>query len=158
MSPKASWTAPTAVRRLDRSLAFKLLQARELVMQRFRPHLRQYDLTEQQWRVLRALAEFGPREMRDLSERCCILPPSLSRTVPMLEARGLVARQTVDSDQRRIEVSLTDDGRTLFNIAAGESERIYAEMGDALGKDTLAATLELLDTVITRLGTGKADG
>jgi hypothetical protein len=44
------------MREFSRSLPMALLRAREAVMRQFRPSLRQHGLTEQQWRILRALA------------------------------------------------------------------------------------------------------
>ena len=41
----------------EHSLPMMLLRAREAVMGRFRPMLREFDLTEQQWRIIRVLAE-----------------------------------------------------------------------------------------------------
>ena len=43
------------LRNVSRSLPVALLRTREAVMRQFRPVLRSVDLTEQQWRVLRAL-------------------------------------------------------------------------------------------------------
>ena len=40
-----------------RSLPMQLMRARELVMRHFRPHLHDHDLTDQQWRIIRALTE-----------------------------------------------------------------------------------------------------
>ena len=49
-----------------RNLALLLLQARESVMAEFRPLLNEHGLTEQQWRVIRALLHDGPLEPRQL--------------------------------------------------------------------------------------------
>src|ERR1043166_1624554 len=43
------------MRDFGRSLPMSLLRAREAVMRQFRPSLRSHGLTEQQWRILRAL-------------------------------------------------------------------------------------------------------
>ena len=43
------------LRDFEQSLPMELLKAREAAMARFRPMLRSHGLTEQQWRVLRAL-------------------------------------------------------------------------------------------------------
>ena len=52
-------TVPTSrrqpMREFSRSLPMSLLRAREAVMRQFRPSLRSHGLTEQQWRILRAL-------------------------------------------------------------------------------------------------------
>lgn len=66
-------------RETRRSLPIALLRAREAMMQHFRPMLAVHDLTEQQWRVLRVLAESGAKDATQLAELAQILGPSLSR-------------------------------------------------------------------------------
>src|SRR5215475_8660907 len=78
------------MRGFSQSLPMALLRAREAVMRRFRPALRAHGVTEQQWRILRALAHSGPLEVTALAEATFLLAPSLSRIVPDLEARGLI--------------------------------------------------------------------
>ena len=70
-----------SIRAFDRSLPMVLLLAREAVMERFRPMLRDFGVTEQQWRVLRSLEEVGAMDLGDLAESCRLLGPSLTRIV-----------------------------------------------------------------------------
>src|SRR6516165_2234271 len=119
-----SVAAAVPIRSFGRSLPMLLMRAREAVMQRFRPHLREHDITEQQWRILRVLAEQKNVDMVALSNRCSIQPPSLSRTIPLLVERGLVRRGSHGNDRRKTLVDLTPSGRVLFRTMSAESERI----------------------------------
>ena len=88
----------TAVRRVpmrefSRSLPMSLLRAREAVMRHFRPSLRNHGLTEQQWRILRALASIDAIEVTELAHVAFLLGPSLSRILRDLEARHLIERR-----------------------------------------------------------------
>ena len=80
------------MRPFSASLPMALLRSREAVMRLFRPGLRKHGVTEQQWRILRALAHSGPMEVTALAEATFLLAPSLSRILPDLEKRGLIAR------------------------------------------------------------------
>jgi len=51
-----------------RNLPLLLLQAREKLFTEFRPLLNDAGVTEQQWRVIRALLELGPMEPRHIGE------------------------------------------------------------------------------------------
>src|SRR5690349_24939051 len=82
------------MRDFSRSLPMALLRAREAVMRQFRPSLRQHDLTEQQWRILRALAAIEAIEVTELARTAFLLGPSLSRILRDLDARGLIERKT----------------------------------------------------------------
>jgi len=121
-----------------------LLLAREAVMQRWRPLLRARGLTDQQWRVIRALVEFESLEIIELGARCCIHPASLSRIVPKLAADGLVSRCANAADQRRVVVSLTPRGRRLFESVMPAAERVYAAFARDIGSERLAQIYELL--------------
>ena len=68
----------------------QLLQARESAMALFRPMLRTFGLTDQQWRVIRVLASHNNIEAFELSQQSMILPPSLTRILKNLEEEGLV--------------------------------------------------------------------
>lgn len=143
--------AKPPMRPFARSLPMQLMRAREAVMRRFRPHLAAHGLSEQQWRVLRALIEADSLDILDLAGRCQIHPASLSRILPKLAGDGLVARRANVSDQRRIVVSITQKGRALFDALAPESEAIYAELEREIGGDRLRELYRSLDEVIDAL-------
>ena len=82
-------TDDSLLRGFDRSLPMALLKAREAVMKKFVPALREHNLSPQQWRVIRAVHEQDGVDISELAERCYLLMPSLSRIVPNLEKRVL---------------------------------------------------------------------
>jgi len=139
------------MREFDRSLPMSLLRAREAVMDRFRPVLRAHGVTEQQWRVLRALAATGPIDAGGLAEICCLLRPSLTRILRDLLARGLIARHTNAEDQRVSEISITDLGEALIAEVGPHSERQYREIADLLGPADLEHLYALLERLEARL-------
>ena len=130
-----------------------LLHAREVVVQQFRPTLRRHGLNEQQWRVLRVLAETSAVTATLLAREAAILSPSLSRMLPALEARGLIRRKTGPTDQRHSLISLEPSGRRLFEQVAVDFETIYAQMAREFGQerlDRLHAELEQLRQTLAR--------
>lgn len=136
------------MRPFQRSLPMQLMLAREAVMQRFRPHLHENGLTDQQWRIIRALNEVESRDIAELGRACCLHTASLSRILPKLETDGLVSRRTNKQDQRRVIVSLTARGRRLFDIVAPQSEAIYEKLAREIGPVRLEQVYALLDEVI----------
>lgn len=124
-----------------------LLQARETVMRLFRPPLKRHGLTEQQWRVLRALDDRDDLEIGRIAEVCSILGPSLTGVLDRMERDGLVVRSRSDTDQRRVSVRLTQASRNLIEALSTEVEAHYAHIEHALGRDALAQLYTLLDAV-----------
>src|SRR5216684_3378677 len=136
--PKAA--SETAVRRVPMSL----LRAREAVMRHFRPSLRNHGLTEQQWRILRALASIDAIEVTELAHVAFLLGPSLSRILRDLEARHLIERRAAKADLRRGVVSISAKGLKLIEAVAPSSEAIYAAITRRYGVRKLAELQDML--------------
>jgi homoprotocatechuate degradation regulator HpaR len=140
----------------NKTLPMLLLAAREALTQRFR-HLNQaYGLTEQQWRVIRALAEVESLEIHALSAVCRIHAASLSRILPKLNRAGFIARCSKAADQRCVIVSLTPRGRQLIEDVLPESSRVYEEVARDVGPERLDHIYAVLEELISRLETSKA--
>jgi len=132
------------LRGLDRSLPMELLKAREVAMSRFRPMLRGFGLTEQQWRVIRVLAQFGQIDATELARRSILLAPSLTRILQTLESEGLVKRLADSGDQRRAWLVLSAKGERRFAEVAPAAEAVYAHMEKAFGTSRMESLYELL--------------
>jgi len=132
------------MREFSRSLPMSLLRAREAVMRHFRPSLRNHGLTEQQWRILRALASIDAIEVTELARLAFLLGPSLSRILRDLEARQLIERRTAKADLRRGVVSISVKGLRLIEAVAPSSEAIYAAITGRYGARKLAELQDML--------------
>ena len=139
------------MRKFHRSLPMSLLKAREAVMRKFTPSLREHNLSAQQWRVLRILMEAQKLDITELSARCHLLAPSVSRIIQNLEKRELVKREAVPGDQRSSAISITDSGRDLFELIAPMSEERYDYITERFGYGKLELLYELLDELIEKL-------
>ena len=135
------------MREFSRSLPMSLLRAREAVMRQFRPSLRDHGLTEQQWRILRALASVDSIEVTELARVAFLLGPSLSRILRDLEARHLIERRTAKADLRRGVVSISTRGLRLIEAVAPTSEAIYAAISRRFGARKLAELQDMLHTL-----------
>jgi homoprotocatechuate degradation regulator HpaR len=149
---------PFPIALFGRSLAMLLLLAREAVMQRWRPFLHARGLTDQQWRVMRALREVDSLEIIELGKRCCIHPASLSRILPKLAAEGIVSRCSNAADHRRVIVSLAPAGRRLVEESLAEGARIHAEIARDIGPERLDHLYEHLEEVLDLLAAAKPNG
>jgi homoprotocatechuate degradation regulator HpaR len=134
-----------------RNLPMLLLQAREQVIARFRPILNEHGVTEQQWRIVRVLLEQGPLEPREIVAACCISSPSLAGILARMDDLGLVRRERVDRDQRRVKVSLTPKSRSLAARIAPQVERVYADIEARIGREFTAEFYRTLDNLIAGL-------
>ena len=124
-----------------------LLRAREAVMARFRPLLRDHGLTEQQWRVIRALHGEEGLEVTALAEKTLLLMPSLTRILKGMEEQGWVKRFTVEGDNRRRQMRLSKSGRKLFETIAPKSELEYKLLESKVGTAALGQLYKHLENL-----------
>ena len=119
------------------SINIGLIQAREALMTQFRPILNQANITDQQWRIIRLLAENGTLDFQDLANQACILRPSLTGILTRLEKAGLAVRLKPSNDQRRVYLKLYESTGALVD------ER-YDAIEKVLTKEKMAQLKELL--------------
>lgn len=141
------------MRSFARSLPMALLKARESVMVRFRPMLRAHGLTEQQWRVLRAMSAADHRlRPMELAQMTFISMPSLSRLLKTLEGRALIKRSRHAGDLRGAEFGLTQAGHAIVAEIAPHSEETYLEIERIVGHAEVEQLYHVLEHVVQRLG------
>ena len=134
------------------SLTIALLQAREAAMSYFRPIVKRHNLTEQQWRIVRALLERGPLEPRQIGEVCRLSSPSLAGVLARMDDLGLVKRERLAHDQRRVKVSPTERARALAATLAPQIEAVYEAIEAHIGRDFIERFYATLDELIGLLG------
>ena len=127
-----------------RSLPIALMRSREKVMAPIRDMLRASGLTEQQWRVLRILSEFGPQDLTEIARQACLLMPSLSRIIRSLAENGLVIRASDTKDRRRQTVVISPAGQHLIDDNLVQATQIAANYRNQLGAERYELLLDLL--------------
>ncbi len=128
----------------EQSIAWILLNAKEAVIAPMRPKLREFDITEPQWRVMRVLNERGAADATSLSGVSLLHAPSVTRILKDLEKRKLVVRKPDLHDGRRALVSLTPAGRHVVTIISREVLRVMRAYSERFGAERLKRTVDEL--------------
>ena len=132
-----------------RNLPLLLLRAREAVMQHRRPSLRAQGLSDQQWRVLRVVAEDPDgREAGQVAREAHLLGPSLTGVLVRMARDGWVTRERSAHDARRSVVRITAEGLALVGALSADIEAQYADLERHLGRARLTQLYGLLDELI----------
>lgn len=137
-----------------------LLQAREALMGVFRPILKDFSLTEQQWRILRTLDEAPRNELEagKIAKLSCILSPSLTGVLDRMERDGLVSRERPPEDHRKWIVGLTTKSRAMIAQIRPRVDAQYALLEAHLGRPMLEDIYLRLDTLIEAVPAGQESG
>ena len=112
-------------------------------------------LTNNQLNVLRILRGSHPARLAcsEIAERMIARDPDITRLVDRLTRRGLVARLRSRQDRRVVEVAITDKGRELLRTLDPHVSRMPKAMLGHLGAARLKQLGQLLEQVISGLGT-----
>ncbi|MDM1757439.1 MULTISPECIES: homoprotocatechuate degradation operon regulator HpaR [Acinetobacter] len=133
------------MKKIRPSLTLALLQAREAAMSHFRPALNERGLTEQQWRIIRILYQYGTLESNQLAELACILKPSLTGILNRMIEQGNIQKDKDIHDQRINLISLTDAGKECFELQATKMEASYKNIQEQFGPEKMQQLMELLN-------------
>lgn len=127
-----------------------LYRTLDAVMPNFRRIYAQFDLTEQQWRVVRVLWEQDAQPLQSLSQTTLISPPSLVGIIDRLARNGLVKRVRSTSDRRVVNICLTDLGRSLEEQVTPLVNEAYAQLEQTLRPEEWHNMYHVLDTLVAK--------
>jgi DNA-binding MarR family transcriptional regulator len=99
------------------------------------------------WRVLATLGQFGEGTATLIGQHSCMHKTKVSRAVSELVARGLVARNPSAVDGRAQVLTLTHEGRRIYQGIVPLALDYEAQLLSCLSKDECAA----LDAMTARL-------
>ena len=132
-------------------LAINILYTAGWINQMNNATMRPFDLTWQQFNILRILRGRHPEPATSklLSERMIDKMSNASRLVDKLEKKKYVERQNSTHDRRRVDIRLTEHGRTVVERAGEElMEELHRKMAH-LDPSEANRTSELLDRLRT---------
>ncbi|MFF0814868.1 MarR family winged helix-turn-helix transcriptional regulator [Rhodococcus sp. NPDC003318] len=114
---------------LDQQLCFALYAASRATTAVYRPLLDELGITYPQYLVLMVLWERDGRGVREIGAELDLDTGTLSPLLKRMEALGLIERRRLATDERRVEIHLTDSGRDLREQALGIPRRLAACVG-----------------------------
>ena len=137
--------------KLDNQLCFALYAATRAMTRTYRERLGPLGLTYPQYLVLIVLWENDGLTISQLGQRLLLDSGTLTPLMKRLVTAGLVTRNRRQTDEREVEIWLTDKGRDMQREAAGARELVVCRlaMSDA---DIADMRRELMD-LVGRLGT-----
>lgn len=131
---------------LENQVCFALAVAARSVIGLYRPILEPMGLTHPQYLVMLALWEHDPQSVRELGDALELEPATLSPLLKRLETAGLITRARSTTDERRLDVTLTEQGRALRAEAEKVPHRIIERLQMPL--DDLEAVQRSLRVII----------
>lgn len=116
------------VLKLEDQLCFALYEASRATIDIYRPYLDELGITYPQYLVLLVLWEQGTRAVKEIGNLLHLDSGTLSPLLKRLETAGFIKRQRRASDERVVDISLTDKGFELKSHALPIPEKFYCEL------------------------------
>ncbi|WP_327371313.1 MarR family winged helix-turn-helix transcriptional regulator [Streptomyces sp. NBC_01217] len=114
---------------LKDQMCFALYAAQRAVTSRYRPLLEELNLTYPQYLVMLVLWEHGALPIKTLGSHLQLDYGTLTPLLKRLQAHGFIRRERQASDERSVQITLTEQGTELRERARA----VPAAIGDAVG-------------------------
>lgn len=99
---------------LDHHVCFAVYSTAHMFNRLYRPMLDEIGLTYPQYLTLVVLAHEGPQAVGDIGERLKLESSTLTPLLKRMERAGLVSRNRSASDERIVNIALTEAGSQLI--------------------------------------------
>lgn len=98
---------------------FNFLKTGSWIEEKMKEAIKPFDLTHAQLNALYTLMKHDPDPVsaNELKKSILVNNPDVTRLMDRLVKKGLVVRQTCPENRRKVDISLTDSGRKLFEAA-----------------------------------------
>ena len=107
--------------------------------------LRQEQMPLLEWRILYSIARFGDCHLGQITRNNSMDPAHGSRAASALEEKGLIERHQDPSSRRRRLMSMTAEGRAVFERIWPRARDLVADVTDQFDEDEFAELKRLLD-------------
>ncbi|WP_163716193.1 MarR family winged helix-turn-helix transcriptional regulator [Mangrovibacterium lignilyticum] len=114
--------------KLENQVCFPVYTLSREIISRYRPFLDELDITYPQYLVLMTLWEEEPQCVNQIGCKLQLDSGTLTPLLKRLEAKGLLIRNRRPSDERVVEINLTDAGRELKTKAAQLPQNVMEAM------------------------------
>ncbi len=142
---------------LESALPMILNRTLDVVMPPYRALFKRFDITEQQWRILRVLWSGEKVASAQLASRALIPAPSLVGVIDRLEKKGLVNRIRSVDDRRVVYVIASDAGRELERAVAPSVEQIHQSIRQSVSESEWTAMVETLAKIDAAMAAASED-
>ncbi len=134
---------------LEAHIGYWLRCLSNLVSHAFAARLERHDVSVPQWVVLRCLFDLENASLNGLAEAVGVDNGAMSRMVERLSQKGLVLREADPASRRAVRLRLSEAGRKLVPVLAGEADRndeaFFGVIGEEERRQLLATVRMLLE-------------
>jgi MarR family transcriptional regulator, organic hydroperoxide resistance regulator len=143
--------------KLENQLCFPLYVASRLIIREYQPLLEPLGITYPQYLVLLVLWEKDAVPVSEITEKLLLNTNTVTPLLKRMEEQGLLTRSRSREDERRVIVSLTEQGKSLSAAADSIPLKIVESLqSDDTSPDSIALMLDQVHKIIGYLSQKQA--
>lgn len=135
--------------KLSNQVCFPLYAASREVIKLYKPFLDEYNLTYTQYITMLVLWEDGKITIKELCKKLYLDSGTITPVIKKLEAMGLLIKYRDKSDERIVNVELTDKGRKLKEEIVKVPEQVSCKVNGSM--EDLLILKNLLEKVLDEI-------
>lgn len=134
---------------ITKKVMLNLTFTRNLIADKFSEILKPYDLSGEQYNVLRILRgqKGNPLNMQDIQERMVTKNSNTTRLIDKLLLKEMVERKTCPANRRKIEIKITEKGLNVLS----ELDPLIENHDTIFTKNLTNEELEKLNSLLEKL-------
>ncbi|MGF7138669.1 MarR family winged helix-turn-helix transcriptional regulator [Roseimarinus sediminis] len=138
--------------KLENQLCFPVYAVSRLFTKAYQPELDRLGITYPQYLVMMILWETNGISVNEIAKKLILKTNTITPLLKRMEKLGLIIRQRSSSDERKVLIRLSAEGRKMEEQAAQIPKKLYEELLDGpLGIDELLDLKQKLDHIIAQL-------
>lgn len=114
---------------LKSQVCFPIYTLSREIINRYRPFLDELDITYPQYLVMMVLWEEEPQTVNQIGEKLHLDSGTLTPLLKRLELKGVIRRTRKCTDERMVEITVTDAGKELEINAALVPRKVVEALG-----------------------------
>lgn len=111
----------------------------------------EFGISIAEWRVIAVLGGFAPLSSNEIGDKTEMDKAKVSRAVAALLKAGLIAREGHPTDQRLIQLTLSRQGRRIYEAIVPRARALETELTRGLSRQDMERIHALLDQLGARI-------
>jgi DNA-binding MarR family transcriptional regulator len=133
--------------KLENQICFPLYAASRLIIRAYQNDLDKLGITYPQYLVLMLLWEHEEMTVNKIAEKLILNTNTITPLLKRMEAQQILTRESSKTDQRKVIVKLTEQGKTMQSDAAQIPFNLLNKLNASMNQEQLAEALELKSTL-----------
>lgn len=117
--------------KLSNQICFPVYAASRLITREYQPHLDELGITYPQYIALMVLWEKDEISVNEITQKLILNTNTVTPLLKRMEVQGLITRQRSHTDERKVIVKLTEEGKALEEKAAKIPQKLIEGLADS---------------------------